>query len=126
LSVPGPADGNYWHGGNLASTEGQIRHNLAKFANVHYYKGWIPERFHEVADGCFCFVHIDVDLYQPTRDAVEFFYPRLSPGGIVVCDDYGFATCPGARKAVDDFATGKGVPVLDLPTGQGLLIKPRP
>src|SRR5688572_31529904 len=47
----------------------------------------------------------DVDVYQPTRDSLEYFYPRLVTGGILVCDDYGW---PGARKAVDDFRPACG------------------
>ncbi len=49
-----------------------------------------------------CFVHIDVDLYEPTRDALEFAYPRLRPGGYVVVDDYGAAAF-NCKEAVDEF-----------------------
>jgi hypothetical protein len=47
-------------------------------------------------------VHIDVDLYQPYVDSIEFFYPRLLDGGVMVFDDYGSAGFMGARKAVDE------------------------
>src|SRR5262249_46129363 len=97
LSPPLPIDGPYWQAGGLASPEELARENLSGFGNVHIRKGWIPSRFAEVADRQCSFVHIDVDLYQPTRDSVQFFYPRLQPGGMLVCDDFGFTTCPGAR-----------------------------
>jgi hypothetical protein len=68
-------------------------------------------------------VHIDVDLYQPTRDSLAFFYPRLVKGGVIVMDDYGFKTCPGATRAAEELATAQGVGILHLPTGQGVITK---
>jgi hypothetical protein len=90
---------------------------------VECYPGWIPDRFPEVDDRCFSFVHIDVDLYQPTLDSLEFFYPRLSTGGIIVLDDYGFGTCPGATAAVDSFMRDKAEPIVNLSAGGAFLMK---
>ena len=89
-----------WAAGSLACSPVQVAANLAEFADlVSFHGGWIPERFNDVAEARFCFVHIDVDLLQPTREVLEFFYPRMVAGGLIVCDDYGFDTCPGARHA---------------------------
>lgn len=123
LSKPKYEDGMYWAAGNLATDEATCRNNLSAFDFVKYYKGWIPDRFTEVEATRFSFVHIDVDLYQPTFDAVSFFYERLNKGGIMICDDYGFSTCPGAKKAVDDFFADKTETVIMLTTGQGFIIK---
>jgi len=123
LSKPKNEDGAYWKAGNLATDEATCRKNLAGFDFVKYYKGWIPQRFSEVEATRFSFVHIDVDLYQPTFDTVSFFYERMNKGGIIICDDYGFTTCPGAKKAVDDFFADKREPVIMLTTGQGFVIK---
>jgi len=69
-------------------------------------------------------VHVDVDLFEPTAARLEFFYPRLVSGGMIVCDDYGFTTCPGARKACDDFcAKTPQQTVIHLTTGQGIIMK---
>lgn len=87
----------------FASTEEQVRETLAGFDFVRLYNGWIPTRFPEVKDRSFFFVHLDVDLYQPTMDSLKFFYPRLAPGGIIVVDDYGYTQFPGASRAVDEF-----------------------
>ena len=73
LSKPGNEDGDYWKQGNLTTAEEICRKNLSKFDFVKYYKGWIPERFSEVQALTFSFVHIDVDLYQPTLDSIAFF-----------------------------------------------------
>jgi len=42
-------------------------------------------------------------LYQPTLDSLDFFYPRLRQGGVIVVDDYGYTQFPGAKKSVDEF-----------------------
>ncbi len=87
----------------FSSTEDEVRDCLSEFKFVQLYKGWIPTRFKEVEDKKFAFVHIDVNLYQPFIDSLNFFYPRLAEGGIIVCDDYGLTQYPGAKTAVDEF-----------------------
>jgi hypothetical protein len=102
----------------------EVQDNLKEFGFIKYYKGWIPERFPEVKDQKFSFVHIDVDLYQPTYDSFDFFYPRLCPGGIMVFDDYGCIQFPGAKKAIDEcISQFDRVFFLPLPSGQAFLIK---
>jgi len=94
------------------------------FRSIRYHKSWIPSRFCDVGDLQYSFVHINVDINQPTKDSLEFFYPRLSPGGILLSDDYGYHTRTGARTAFDDLAaTTPEKTVMRLPTGQGFLVK---
>lgn len=123
VSEPGERDGTYWQRSDLTSPKAVAERNLKQFENVQLLQGWIPERFSEVGTYAFSFVHLDVDLYQPTLDSMEFFYPRLSPGGLLVCDDYGFVTCPGAKSAIDEFLSDKPEEFVLLSTGQGFLIK---
>ncbi len=130
LSPPQPQDkptdptAYQWKAGDLSVSEDVVAANLSEFDFVRLYKAWIPERFPEVSDRRFSLVHIDVDLYQPTLDSLLFFYERLVPGGLIVCDDYGFTTCPGSRQACDTFAQEHGCgPVIHLTTGQGLLFR---
>jgi hypothetical protein len=123
LSAPQPRDGSHFKAGELAVREEDFRARLKEFDYLRVYAGWIPSRFPEVQDRTFSFVHIDVDLYQPTRDSIEFFYPRVVPGGVLLLDDYGFEICPGAREAADEFLAGRAEPLLELPTGQGLVLK---
>ncbi|MBZ0326384.1 MAG: TylF/MycF family methyltransferase [Altibacter sp.] len=50
-------------------------------------------------------LHIDVDLYEPSKIILERLYNRVTKGGVIIFDDYGaFA---GTNKAVDDFFEGK-------------------
>jgi len=131
LSEPTARDGidgdgsSYWSKGDISATESQARTNLARYPNVTFYRGWIPDRFPEVAEGRFALVHVDVDLYEPTLASLVFFWPKVVEGGALVCDDYGFKTCPGARQAVDEFFSELGLAVLELTTGQALAINQR-
>ena len=82
LSQPGRADGSYWQSGDLKCDIQHARKSLSRFGDVKFYPGWIPERFTEVADVRFSFVHIDVDLEFPTRKSLEFFIRECNPGAL--------------------------------------------
>lgn len=60
----------------------------------------IPSGLYEMR---FCFVHIDCDLYEPARAGLDFFYPRLSPGGLLVVHDYNNPYWNGVKRAVDEY-----------------------
>ena len=122
LSDPTPLDGSYWHVGDLSVGEAEAQELLEPFG-ARLYRGWIPERFDAVADRTFAFVHVDVDLYQPTRDSLEFFCPRLAPGGVILLDDHGFTTCPGATRAAEEYMAGRPESIIQLTTGQAFIVK---
>ena len=48
-----------------------------------------------LAETRYRFVHIDVDIYEPTYACLEYFHPRMVEGGLIVIDDYGFPSWPG-------------------------------
>jgi len=125
ISEPGAHDGEYLTnlGKHYLSVDEKVaRQNLARFDHGHFYRGWIPTRFEEVSDRRFCLVHLDVDLYDPTLAILEYFYPRMNKGGLMICDDSGLAKCPGARRAMMEFFASRSEPVIDLPTGQQFVI----
>jgi len=70
--------------------------------NILLHPGYFPETTSPVTDEVFALVNLDADLYQPTRAALEFFYPRLSPGGVIFIHDYNYKW-EGIKRAVDDF-----------------------
>lgn len=110
--------------GDLSDTSfAEVARLLNPFSFAEVHRGFIPTTFAGLELAKVCWAHIDVDIYQSVRDCISFIYPKLSPGGFIIVDDYGFPSCPGARKAVDEsFATLPEVPIC-LPTGQCLIVK---
>jgi O-methyltransferase len=98
--------------GQYAASFEAVQAYLSKFPNIHIYKGLFPATSGPVADKRFSFVHLDVDLYQPTRDALDFFYPRLNAGGMFLIHDYLWAE--GVRRAVQEFFAARMEPILEL------------
>ncbi|MDQ7007414.1 MAG: TylF/MycF/NovP-related O-methyltransferase [Acidobacteriota bacterium] len=100
-----------------------VRAFLQGLDRVAFHPGRFPASATTVRESRFCFVHVDVDIYRSVFDCCSFFYPRLTSGGLLVFDDYGFVTCPGAKEAVDEFFAGtRDVPCY-LPTGQCVVRK---
>jgi len=93
--------------GRLAAPLDHVKAALSSFPHIEFFPGWLPEAFPDDPGARYRFIHVDVDLYQPTRDSLEYFSPRMTPGGIIVCDDYGW---PGARKAVEEFSARASIP----------------
>ena len=107
-----------------SSSEDEVKSCLRDFRFIHLYKGWIPERFDEVEKRNISFVHIDVDLYEPTLDSLNFFYPKLVNDGVIVCDDYGVTQFPGAKRAVDEFLKNNTCRMFyEVPMGSCFIIK---
>jgi O-methyltransferase len=90
---------------------------------VSYYAGVIPDSFSALESSQIALAHIDVDIYKSVLDCCKFIFPRLSPGGFMVFDDYGLPSCPGARAAVDEYFLGTGLQPLVLATGQAVVFK---
>jgi len=88
---------------------------------IIFHEGLIPGTFNGLEESRFAFSHIDVDLYRSVRDCCLFVYPRTVTGGIILFDDYGFPSCPGARQAVDEFFADKPEFPLVLRTGQAVV-----
>ena len=92
--------------------------------NVFFYKGYFPESVPENFNALkFAFVHLDADLYEPTLKGLEYFYPRMSEGGILLIHDYN--SWVGARAAVDAFFADKKEIPIPMPdkSGSALVIK---
>jgi hypothetical protein len=124
LSQPAAADGSHWEQGDLTATEDELRANLREFdGRFVVRKGWIPDGFAGMEPQQFAFVHIDVDLYEPTRDSLAFFYPQLAAGAVVLIDDYGSTLCPGATRAADEFLAERPEKMISLSSGGGFFIK---
>jgi O-methyltransferase len=105
--------------GDFADTDiASVREYLADHKNVTCVPGLVPDSLEVVRDRTFSFVHIDLDIYSAIKSACEFFYPRMQVGGILLFDDYGYSSCPGARAAVDEFFADKPEIRMAIITGQ--------
>jgi hypothetical protein len=94
--------------------------------SVHYIKGYFPASVpSDLIDVHFSVVHLDCDLYEPMKAGLAFFYPRLSPGGLMIMHDYANPHWAGVRQAVDEFALGipEGVVVLPDKSGTAMIRK---
>lgn len=109
-----PWDGEFGSGGFAASFE-QVSGYLSRFPEVHFYKGFFPQTASGLEELRFSFVHLDVDLYQSTKDSLEWFYPRLNRGGVLVSHDY--VNAEGVRKAFDEFFDDKPECLMELAGG---------
>jgi hypothetical protein len=75
------------------------------YRNVELLKGFSPSVFENIDKyKKFSLVHIDVDLYQSVKDALDYFYPRLVDGGVIICDDIGWESVAGGEQALLEFA----------------------
>jgi O-methyltransferase len=93
-----PHMAEFFQAGKTDASETEVRATFAaEFPGVTVHAGWIPAVLSSLPEAAWAFVHIDVTLYEPTLAALEYFQPRLSPGGVILCD--GSIFCPGAEAA---------------------------
>jgi O-methyltransferase len=96
---------------------------LRGYANVVFRPGFFPATASGLQHETFSLVHCDMDIHSSVSDFCQFFYPRLVRGGVMVFDDYGWLSCPGAKTAVREFCARQGAFELYLPTGQAIIWK---
>ena len=102
--------------------------DVAKFLETVHARyiitpGFFPKTAANIRDKTFSFVHCDADLYNSVMSCCEFFYPRLVGGGILMFDDYGFDSCPGAKRAVDEFFSALPENPIPMISGQCFVVK---
>ena len=103
----GSSDSEY-KGGEHADTSPQKVADLVQeldLHNVRVIKGVFPdETGEEVESRALRLVHIDVDVYESARDVFDWAWERIVPGGVVVFDDFGFYSCEGVTRLVNEMA----------------------
>ena len=122
----GALDRNKLHlenGFYTTNVEGVVE-NFSEWTNVRIIQGSIPETLPQIDAQQVAFVHIDLNCAPPEVAAMDYLWSRLTPGGLVLLDDYAFFGYLPQKTAMDEFARRKGVRVLSLPTGQGLILVP--
>jgi len=87
-------------------------------------KGAVPSTLPECDAKQICYLSIDMNVAEPEVAAANYFWDKLVSGGVMILDDYGFPAHIAQKTAFDTFAAGKGVSLLYIPTGQGIIFKP--
>jgi len=77
---------------------------------IHLIKGKVEETIPKDAPETISILRLDTDWYESTKHELENLFPRLSKGGVLVIDDYGYWA--GARKAVDEYFSEKKISIL--------------
>ncbi|MBK1694625.1 hypothetical protein CKO09_07725 [Chromatium weissei] len=100
-----------------------VKKRFANFSNVIITKGFVPQVLDEISPSTISFLHIDLNNAPAEIGALERLFDRLSTGGILILDDYGWRVYREQKLAEDVWLAARGYEVLELPTGQGLVIK---
>ncbi|MEL6318841.1 MAG: TylF/MycF/NovP-related O-methyltransferase, partial [Pseudomonadota bacterium] len=101
----------------------RVRARFKDRAFVKVIEGYVPDSFAQGAPEQVAFLHIDMNNVAAESAALAYFWDRLVPGAAVVFDDYGWLGYIDQKRAHDAFAAERGHAILEMPTGQGLLIK---
>lgn len=96
----------------------EVKALFSESNNISFYKGYFPDTAKDLKEDKFAFVHLDADLYKPTIDALNYFYPKLSPGGVIIIHDYNH-TWDGIRKALDEFMVTIPESLIEITDWQG-------
>jgi len=118
-------DGDFVTGEFSETSLESVAAYLSGYPNVRFYKGLFPASAEGTAAAAvrYKFVHLDADLYSSTLAGLKFFYPRMVPGGLILCHDYGTFKAPGTKQAFQEFFADKPEIVLRLPGNHCVVAK---
>lgn len=121
LPDPTKNDDERHYKGRFATQVEEVKNYLKNEKNVFFYVGFFPKTAAPIEKKKFSFVHLDVDLYKSTKDCLQFFYPRMNKGGVILSHDY--IGTPGVRKAFHEFLKDKPEPIIEMTGTQCLIVK---
>jgi O-methyltransferase len=100
-----------------------VKSRFADLANVVITRGRVPDSFAEAAPTTIAFLHLDLNNPEAETAVLDALFDRVVPGAAIVLDDYGWLFYRAQKLAHDAWFAARGYSVLELPTGQGLVIK---
>jgi O-methyltransferase len=105
------------------TTIGEVQRVVGDLSRVEFRAGYFPETARGLEDERFAFVMLDVDLFAPTLAGLEFFYPRMAPGGYIFSHDYhNHDPNFGVRQAFDEFLRDKPESFVEIPDLWGTVV----
>jgi hypothetical protein len=101
-----------------------VRANFSEWKNARIIQGTVPETLAQIESKRIAYLHLDMNCSPPEVAAFNALWDRLAPGAFILLDDYAFFGYESQKGPMDVAAAAKGIKILSVPTGQGLLIKP--
>jgi len=100
-----------------------LQRRFSKKAYVKVIRGVVPDILLTAAPRTIAYLHIDMNSPAPEIGALDLLFDRVSSGGVIILDDYGWILHRKQKESEDQFMSARGYDILELPTGQGLVIK---
>jgi len=101
----------------------EVRKTFAEYPNVKVVPGIVPASFEQESPRAISYLHIDMNSARAEILALEHLFDRVSPGGLIVFDDFGWVCNRDQTRAELKFMRERNHAILELPTGQGLVLK---
>lgn len=101
----------------------EVRGRFSGKPYVRVIKGVVPDSLRTSAPSTIAYLHIDMNSPAPEIGALDVLFDRVAPGGVIILDDYGWTLHRQQKEAAEHFMSVRGHDILELPTGQGLVIK---
>lgn len=108
---------------NYENTYEEVKGTFSSFPNVKIIKGTVPNTLNQVDTERVSYLSIDMNCVGPEIAALDFFWPKMVKGGIIVLDDYCYDNFAEQNQAHAQWAANNGANILTIPTGQGVIIK---
>ena len=102
----------------------RVAERFKHYTRATVVPGFVPDSFSIAVPERICFLHIDLNDAGAETAAINALWDRLSPGAVIVYDDFGWNAHADQHAAATEAMARRGVSILELPTGQGLAIKP--
>lgn len=123
LSSEEIASGRLEHNQQYTECYDNAVRNFAEFQRVHLVRGTVPESLASVEVSRVAYLSIDMNCAKADTEAFEYFWPRLSPGAVVLLDDYAYCGFESTYRTFNELADRHRIHILSLPTGQGIILK---
>ncbi|MEP0990885.1 MAG: TylF/MycF/NovP-related O-methyltransferase [Tateyamaria sp.] len=100
-----------------------VKNRFRNVSNVQIIQGMVPDSFEQSSPDKISLLHIDMNSAASELAALEALFDRVQPGGMILFDDYGWTGYAAQRHAENAFMAARNHHILELPTGQGLVVK---
>lgn len=100
-----------------------VQKRFATLPNVEIVQGMVPDSFAQACPEKIALLHLDMNSTASEIAALDALFDRVVPGGMIVFDDYGWTGYSAQRHAENAWMAERGHTILELPTGQGLVIR---